>query len=164
LLGRVHPGYAVERVRDSTLDDAIYPPDDHTYVAALDGVDIVCDRRFAIARPSQLLPHLVRLAAGRRIILHAMHSASDSLALAVWDEGQLTRSLSVSPGRIVEDIGSPFEFEQPYWHGEHPVRSSGEAQPYPLPFHPLELGEVALRAWFGFVLEGYHGSRPGVPG
>jgi len=24
-----------------------------------------------------------------------------------------------------------------------------------LPFHPLELGEEALRALFGFVLEGY---------
>jgi hypothetical protein len=26
--------------------------------------------------------------------------------------------------------------------------------PYPLPFHPLDLGEEALRALFGFVLEG----------
>jgi hypothetical protein len=28
-------------------------------------------------------------------------------------------------------------------------------EPYPLPFHPLELGEEALRALFGFVIEGY---------
>lgn len=25
--------------------------------------------------------------------------------------------------------------------------------PYPLPFHPLDLGEAALRALFGFVVE-----------
>ncbi|GAA2558618.1 hypothetical protein GCM10010435_32100 [Winogradskya consettensis] len=28
-------------------------------------------------------------------------------------------------------------------------------RPYPLPFHPLELGEDALRALFGFILEGH---------
>jgi hypothetical protein len=28
---------------------------------------------------------------------------------------------------------------------------------YPFPFHPLELGEEALRALFGFVLEGAPG-------
>jgi hypothetical protein len=27
-------------------------------------------------------------------------------------------------------------------------------EPYPLPFHPLELGEEALRALFGFIIEG----------
>jgi hypothetical protein len=27
-------------------------------------------------------------------------------------------------------------------------------EPYPLPFHPLQLGEDALRGLFGFVLEG----------
>jgi len=27
--------------------------------------------------------------------------------------------------------------------------------PYPLPFHPLELGEEALRACFGYQLEGF---------
>jgi hypothetical protein len=29
-----------------------------------------------------------------------------------------------------------------------------DQEPYPLPFHPLELGEEALRALLGFVLEG----------
>ncbi len=41
-------------------------------------------------------------------------------------------------------------FEDPYWAGEHPV----DWDEYPLPFHPLELGEAALRALFGFNYEG----------
>ncbi|XVV08600.1 DUF6928 family protein [Actinoplanes sp. CA-131856] len=69
----------------------------------------------------------------------------------------LVRSLGVDPGNgIVENIGEPYEFELPYWAGERPVERTfpGEDEPYPLPFHPLELGEDALRAFFGFILEG----------
>ncbi|MFB6631994.1 hypothetical protein ACFCWY_19025 [Streptomyces sp. NPDC056362] len=38
----------------------------------------------------------------------------------------------------------------------HPVEVDPEwnEEPYALPFHPLELGNEALRAFFGFLLEG----------
>jgi len=64
------------------------------------------------------------------------------------DDGRLVRSLGVSPDTgIVEDIGEPYPFERPYWAGEHPVTSTFPGQgPYPLPFHPLDLDEEALRA------------------
>jgi len=89
-----------------------------------------------------------------------MHSVVDWLCFAVWEDGRLVRSLSVSPDSDVqENMGDPFDFELPYWAGEHPVehlRGWPNQEPYPLPFHPLELGEVALRALFGFVVEGRH--------
>lgn len=108
-----------------------------------------------------MLPqHFLEEAKGRRVVLHAMHSVVDWLAFAVWKDGALIRSLSLSPdGGIQENIGEPLDFEAPFWAGEHPVEVDpdwGEDQePYPLPFHPLELGEEALRALFGFVLEGW---------
>jgi hypothetical protein len=78
---------------------------------------------------------------------------------AIWENGTLVRSLCVSPGDgVLENIGEPYDFEVPYWAGEHPVvpvpgwPSQG---PYRLAFHPLSLGEDALRALFGFILEGY---------
>ncbi|MFC4041070.1 DUF6928 family protein [Dactylosporangium siamense] len=38
--------------------------------------------------------------------------------------------------------------------GEHPVGSTFPGDgPYPLPFHPLEVGDAALRGLLGFVLE-----------
>jgi hypothetical protein len=96
--------------------------------------------------------------AGRRIIMHGMHSVVDWLCFAVWEDGTLVRSLSLSPdGGIEENIGTPYDFELPYWNGEHPVEPTPgwpDHGPYPLPFHPLELGEEALRGLFGFVLEG----------
>lgn len=158
LVRRAHPGYNVEPTDDGTLD-ATYPPDDITYATTLPGAELLCDRRLVLDQPSELPEHLLKAGAGKRIIMHGMHSVVDWLCFAVWEDGVLIRSLSLSPdGGIRENIGQPFDFEAPYWAGEHPVEpipgwpSEG---PYPLPFHPLELGEEALRTLFGFILEGY---------
>ncbi len=157
LIRRVHPGYAVEAYEDGTLDYT-YPPDDVTYAAAFPGADVVIDRRIAGDHPSALPEHLLKLGAGRRIVLHAMHSVVDWLGFAIWEDGKLVRSLSLSPGSgVLENIGEPLDFERPYWAGEHPVDPDpvmSDGEPYPLPFHPLEMGEDALRALFGFIMEG----------
>jgi hypothetical protein len=158
LVRRVHPGYGIAPAADGTLAEGIYPPDEITYALALPEVDLVCDRRLTLDRPSTLPGHLLRLGAGRRIILHGMHSGSDWLGFAVWEDGRLVRSLSVSPdGGIGENVGDPYAFELPYRAGERPVKPLAgwpDQGPYPLPFHPLDLGEEALRALVGFVLEG----------
>ncbi len=163
LVEAVLPGYGMEPVGGNVLGDAVYPDDGIIYATSTGGVDLFCDRRFQIDRPSQLPPHLIDLAAGRRIVLHAMHSVSDWFAFAVWEGGVLTRSLSLSPGGgIVEDIGPRLMFEEPYWAGDHPVTPMPgwpNQDPYRLPFHPLDLGEEVLRALLGFVLEGR--SEPG---
>ncbi|WP_422736270.1 DUF6928 family protein [Micromonospora sp. WMMD729] len=158
LVRQVHPGYVVEPADDNTLLDGTYPPDDLTYATVLAGAELYCDRRFMLDRPSELPEHLRGAGAGRRIIVHGMHSVVDWLGFAVWEDGVLIRSLSLSPdGGIQENIGKPYDFELPYWAGEHPVEPVPgwhDQGPYPLPFHPLDLGEEALRALFGFVIEG----------
>lgn len=163
LVRRVHQdhvqrGHTVEPIGDTTLE-ITYPPDDITCATVLPGADLLCDRRFMLDLPSQLPEHILSLGADRRIILHSMHSVVDWLAFAIWENGTLVRSLSVSPDSgIMENIGDPFDFELPYWAGEHPVEPTPgwpSEGPYPLPFHPLELGEDALRALFGFIIEGH---------
>jgi hypothetical protein len=153
-----HPGFDVVRMGESTLFDWPYPPDDITYATVLAGAEVLCDRRLVFNRPSDLPPHLRAAGIGRRIIMHGMHSGVDWLCFAVWEDGELVRSLSLSPDSgIVENIGEPYAFELPFWAGAHPVVPGLELPdqgPYPLPFHPLELGEEALRALFGFVIEG----------
>ncbi len=144
---------------ETTLVEGANPPDDVTRVAVLAGADLFCDWRLVLDRPSQIPEHLLEAAAGRRIIMHGMHSVVDWLCFAVWEDGQLIRSLSLSPrSGIHENIGEPFDFERPFWAGEHPVEPVPgwpDQGPYPFAFHPLELGEAALRALFGFVLEDY---------
>lgn len=163
-LRRLHPGWLVDGEALSPLTgslwEAVYPPERVAYAASLPGVEIVCDRRLMIEHPSLLPQRYLDAAHGRMVVLHAMHSVVDWLAFAVWKDGALIRSLSLSPdGGIQEDLGDRLEFEIAFWAGERPVEVDpdwGEDQePYPLPFHPLELGEEALRALFGFVLEGW---------
>jgi hypothetical protein len=88
-----------------------------------------------------------------------MHSVVDWFAFAVWQDGHLKRSLSLSPDSgILEDIGPKLSFELPYWSGQHPAIDPDDQDedepPYPFPFHPLELGEAALLEFFGYQLEG----------
>ncbi|XVU20845.1 DUF6928 family protein [Actinoplanes sp. CA-054009] len=155
LVRGMHPGYEVTPIADGVLGEDAYPPDDTSYATVLAGAVLFCDQRLVCDRPSQLPARLLGAAGDRRIIMHGMHSGSDGLCFAVWENGSLVRSLSVSPdGGVVEDIGEPYDFERPYWAGERPAGSTLPGGPYPLPFHPLELGEDALRALFGFILEG----------
>jgi hypothetical protein len=85
-----------------------------------------------------------------------MHSVVDWFACAIWEGGKLVRALSLSPDSgILEDIGPRRPFEEPYWAGKHPVGDPDDGEnAYPLPFHPLELGEEALLDFFGYQLEG----------
>jgi hypothetical protein len=136
----------------------VHPPEGLGYATSVPGAELVCAQHFMVDHPSRLPAHLIEASRGRRLALHAMHSVSDWLAFAVWEDGRLVRSLSLSPGSgIMEDVGDPLPFELPYWNGRHPVEPIPgwpRQEPYPLPFHPLELGEEALRALFGFILEG----------
>jgi hypothetical protein len=153
---RLSPGYQVTPIPDGALFEDTYPPDDIAYTTVLPGAVLICDQRLVAASASGLPDRVLAEAAGRRILLHSMHSVSDALRFAVWENGQLVRSLNLSPDSgVVENIGEPYPFEAPYWAGEHPVTRVFPGQgPYPLPFHPLELGEQALRGLFGFTIEG----------
>ncbi|WP_420719932.1 DUF6928 family protein [Streptomyces sp. NA13] len=40
----------------------------------------------------------------------------------MWEDGHLLRSLSLSPDSgVIENIGTPLPFEQPYWAGDRPA-------------------------------------------
>ncbi len=158
MMQRLYPGWAIEAAAGSNLGDGVYPPDGRAYAGSWPGVELVCDRRVMVDHPSQLPEELVAASAGRRMVLHAMHSVVDWLAFGVWENGRLVRALSLSPDSgILENIGEPLPFELPYWAGERPaevVPWPDREQPYPLSFHPLEMGEDALRTLCGFTVEG----------
>jgi hypothetical protein len=151
LVAATHPAWEGTASSDGDLFDHCYPPEGVVYAGSFPGIDILCDRDVMDYPPSQFPARYLDAAAGRRVILHAMHSVSDTFAYAVWENGRLIRSLCLSPADgITENIGDPLPFEAPYWAGGHPAGDG-----YPLPFHPLRLGgETALRALFGFSLAG----------
>lgn len=134
------------------------PPDNELHIGCFPDVSIVAAKEFGIDYPSKLHSSFISAESNRTIYLHAMHSVVDWLAFAKWVDGKLVRSLSVSPDNgILEDIGQRFTFEEPFWSGQNPVTTDGEDE-YPLPFHPLELGEEALKEFFGYQLEGPSGA------
>lgn len=155
LARRLFPSEKLEAIEDGDLSFTS-PPDDEILVGCFPGLSIVAAGEFGIDYPSRLKPAFLAAAAGRTVYLHAMHSVVDWFAYAVWVDGKLERSLSLSPDSgILEDIGPRLAFEAPYWAGEHPAIDPDEEDcDYPFPFHPLDLGEAALLALFGYQLEG----------
>ena len=155
LAKKLFPSDRLEAISDGDLAYTC-PPDDELVIGCFPGLAIVAAREFGIDRPSKLQPAFIEHAQGRTIYLHAMHSVVDWFACALWQGGVLRRSLSLAPDSgILEDIGARLPFEQPYWAGRHPPLGPGEESAgYPFPFHPLELGEAALLAFFGYQLEG----------
>jgi hypothetical protein len=159
---RLYPVHRIVLVEDGTLLEQANPPDHYVYAGCFPGLTVVCTGDAALDRPSQLNGRFLNEAAGRPVYLHAMHSVVDWFAYAIWSrDGALQRALSLSPGSgLIENVGAPLDFEAAFWAGAHCVETR-TGRPYPLPFHPLELAEEALRALFGFNYEGlYHDDDP----
>lgn len=162
LVDQIFPGRITDTLDAWNLADAVYPPDGTVYAGRFAGLDIVCCRNFMDLAPEAVEELVLPLGRDRRAYLHLMHSVGDALTFACWAEGRLVRSLSLSPDAgVTRDHGARLEFEKPYWVGAHPVHpdpawwdDTDDAPAYPLPFHPLELGEQALKHFFGFILEG----------
>jgi Family of unknown function (DUF6928) len=152
------PAEKLEVIGDGDLSYT-NPPDREIYVGCFPGLSIVAAQEFGGDYPSRLPLNFIDASKGRTLYLHAMHSVVDWFAYAIWEDRKIRRSLSLSPDSgILEDIGPRLPFEEPYWAGKHPVffleDAEGEDEEYPFPFHPLELGEAALREFFGYQLEG----------
>jgi hypothetical protein len=129
------------------------PPDDELHAGCFPEVSVLAAKEFGIDYPSRLPVPFIRDRG--TVYLHAMHSVVDWFAFAQWTNGQLVRSLSLSPDSgILEDIGPRLPFEEPFWSGQHPA-TDNDQDDYPFPFHPLELGEAALKEFFGYQLEGF---------
>jgi hypothetical protein len=147
------PKEKLEPIGDGDLSYTC-PPDEELHIGCFPGVSILAAREFGIDYPSKLPVRFISAGGAGTVYLHAMHSVVDWFACAQWTAGKLVRSLSVSPDSgILEDIGPRLPFEEPYWSGQHPATDDGED--YAFPFHPLELGEAALKQFFGYQLEGF---------
>jgi hypothetical protein len=158
LAKRLFPKERLEPLEDGNLSYTC-PPDDEVHIGCFPGVSVVAAKEFGIDYPSRLDARFLSGLGERTVYLHAMHSVVDWLAFAVWQDGELRRSLSLSPDSgVLEDQGPRLSFELPYWSGEHPAidpEDEDDEDGYPFPFHPLELGEVALKEFFGYQIEGF---------
>ena len=156
LAQELFPTAKLEPIGDGNLSYTC-PRRNEIHIGCFPGVSVVAAEEFIVDHPSRLPARFIDAGRSGTLYLHGMHSVVDWFGYAQWSSGTLVRSLSVSPDRgVQEDIGPRLAFEDPYWAGAHPV-ASGEDEDggtYPLPFHPLDLGEAALKALFGYEIEG----------
>jgi hypothetical protein len=164
LAQRLFPNETLTPLEDGSLAETS-PPNNEICIGCFSGLAVVAAKEFGADHPSRLPARFIEGGEGRTVYLHAMHSVVDWFAFAVWEEGRLQRSLSLSPDSgIIEDIGQRLAFELPYWAGDHPAVDPGDdPSDYPFAFHPLEMGEAALGALFGYHLEGLIDDRTVEP-
>lgn len=152
LARRLFPKDKLEPIGDGDLSYTC-PPDNELHIGCFPGVSVLAAREFGIDYPSKLPGQFIGGGGAETVYLHAMHSGVDWFAYAQWINGKLVRSLSLCPDKgILEDIGQHLPFEEPFWSGQHPATDDEEE--YPFPFHPLDLGDAALKELFGYQLEG----------
>ncbi|MCB2134454.1 MAG: hypothetical protein KDE08_00680 [Rhodobacteraceae bacterium] len=154
LAKRLLPGIDWPEGGEGSLD-FLNPNEGEVFVGDYGDLKIVAHLELGADRLSEIDPRWHNATFGSTVYVHAMHSMVDFFAFAVWKDGTLVRSLSVSPDSgVMEDIGAKLPFEMPYWEGQHSVETEEGEEPYPLPFDPLELAEQSLLAHLGFQFEG----------
>src|SRR5215471_989213 len=147
------PGEKLEPLEDGNLSRT-FPPRREVCIGCFPGVSVVAAKELGGDRPSRVPARFLEAGVAGTTTVVAIHSVVDWFAYAQWQKGTLIRSLSVSPDTgVIEDIGPRMGFEEPYWSGQHPAVDDDQDD-YPLPFHPLDLGEAALAELLGYQLEG----------
>lgn len=133
-----------------TLEQGGFPLRGRLNVGSFEAGTLIATRDAALFNPTKLHRRYLKFASSRTVVLITQQSVYDMFAYARWVDGTLVRSISVNPvGKVWENVGDPEPFEVPYWRGEHPVPDD-----YPLPFHPLDLSDAALRSVLGLHYEG----------
>ena len=153
LATRLFPKRRLVPLPDGDLSQTC-PRSGEIVVGRFGDLSIVAAEEFGMDHLSRLPRELLEAFPGQQVRLVCMHSIVDWCAFAVWEDGRLIRSLSLSPDSgIIENIGTPLPFEKPFWETTDPEASESDE----FPFHPLELGDAALLDALGFQIEGDQG-------
>ena len=105
LLEKLYPAEDLVQIENGDLSYT-NPPDDIIFAGCFGDVSVIAAKEFAGDYPSKIESRFIDSSLGENIYLHAMHSVVDWFAFAKWLNGNLVRSLSLSPDiGIIEDIG-----------------------------------------------------------
>lgn len=158
LARRLFPKSKLKAIEDTDLHSTC-PRGSRLVIGVFPGMTIVAAEELTVDHPSRLPEHLRTHSGHEWAYLHLVHSVVNWFAYGIWRRGELVRSLSLSlDSGVAEDIGARQPFELPYWAGTHVEPEDAEDEDYPFPFDPLDLGQGALRALFGYQLEGDSGA------
>ncbi len=148
---QLHPRRELRAVADGNLSSNCFPEPGRIYAGVFPGVKVLCTAEAMLYSPSKLHKRFISAAQGGVLHLFVTRSLNNMFAYASWIDGQLLRSISVNAiGGVVESVGSPLPFEEPFWAGNR--REEGDTDQ--IPFHPLTFMEDAAGAVLGLHFEG----------
>lgn len=146
----VLPGLIGDQIGDGNLGDDCYPQM-RVYVGTFGDTWIVASAHDSLLdwspRPAER---------GRNAFRVFMHSVVTMAGFTYWGADGSRREFvgSWEDGAPV-NVGDPLPFEHSFWAGEQdPDGEANAIHGSDMPFNPMDLGEEALRAFFGFVGEG----------
>lgn len=102
LAAALFPSEKLEPIGDGDLSYTS-PPDDELHIGCFPGVSIIAAKEFGIDYPSKLPQKFIAAGGNGVVTLHAMHCVVDWFAYAMWANGKLVRSLSLSPDNGISD-------------------------------------------------------------
>lgn len=144
------PRSRYESLGRGTLGQDGFPNRGDINVGTFERGTVVATRDAVLFNPTKLSTRYLKAPLSHDVVLLVQQSVYDMFAFGHWTDGHLRRSISVNPvGKVWESIGDPEAFEEPFWAGERPVGPD-----YPLPFHPLDMAEAAVRTFLGIYIEG----------
>lgn len=149
IVGKLFPRTAYAEHGEVSLIEGGFPERGELNVGAFEGGALIATRDAYLFNPSKLNHRYLKAATADTVVLLTQRPFYDMFAYARWVHGSMIRSISVNPvGRVREDVGTPEPFELPFWNGDHPADGD-----YPLPFHPLDMSDAALRSVLGLWYE-----------
>ncbi len=146
----VFPDRIGEAIESSSLIEALHPPTGTIYAGTFGDSLILVGGD--VSELLDLPEETAGFAQGRTTTRLLMNSVVDAVAVEIWSgEGDTVRELMLTAEQgVAIDVGERLHFEAPFWSGQ--VLDDLHTDPE-MPFHPMTLGEEALRTYFGFVLE-----------
>lgn len=144
-LSQLNPSWPITPIGQFPMNRSAPPAEGEFYIGGFPGVTVVQTWVEDLERLSDLDEGLLSSAPAADTFAFAVNSETGYGGLAHWQGGVLKRSLCAVRTRLIEDVGLPEPFENPYWAGEHGRQIGGIA----LPFEPVDLARAAEQEWIG---------------
>jgi hypothetical protein len=160
LLTAMFPGRIGAALPPADLLTASHPERGRVYAGVFGSTAVVCGQ--GLLELTDLPAVQSEVGNGRIAVRLQVSSVAESTALEILGpDGATARELMlVAEEEVIVDEGDHLDFERPFWAGERDPDGLFAVVNGPgMPFDVIDFGQEALRALFGFVVDGDR--RPG---
>ncbi|SDS33677.1 DUF6928 family protein [Corynebacterium timonense] len=145
LLAQLNPAWPITPIGEFPLNRSSTPGPAEFYIAGFPGVAVVRTFVEDVSVLSDAMPQLRASLPSSDTYIFAEGTDSDFAGFAHFTGPSVRRAFAATRTAVLEDVGLPDPFEQPFWAGEEAEQVGGIS----LPFDPADLTRVAQENWIG---------------